>query len=108
NIVVDLEAGTVSLGGGVKYGELAEILRDSGAALHNMASLPHISVAGAVAQATHGSRVGNGNLATAVAALEIATSDGELVRGGRPRERRGPVRWWHGRGGGACGGLAGP
>jgi len=79
-IDVDLGAGTVSLGGGVRYGELAEVLREEGAALHNLASLPHISVAGAVATATHGSGVANGNLATAVAALELVTSDGELLR----------------------------
>ena len=52
---------------------------DEGLALHNLASLPHISVAGAVATATHGSGVGNGNLATAVAALELVTSSGELA-----------------------------
>ncbi|MGY1824729.1 FAD-binding protein, partial [Geodermatophilus sp. SYSU D00079] len=45
-IDVDLAAGTVTLGGGVRYGELADVLRDAGAALHNTASLPHISVAG--------------------------------------------------------------
>jgi xylitol oxidase len=77
---VDLEARTVSLGGGVKYGQLAEVLRDAGAALHNLASLPHISVAGAVATATHGSGVTNGNLATAVRAMEIVTSSGEVLR----------------------------
>ncbi|MGY1590765.1 FAD-binding protein [Geodermatophilus sp. SYSU D00708] len=79
HIDVDPEARTVSLGGGVKYGELADVLRDAGLALHNLASLPHISVAGAVATATHGSGITNGNLATAVAALELVTSDGELV-----------------------------
>jgi xylitol oxidase len=47
-------------------------------ALHNLASLPHISIGGAIATATHGSGDGNGNLATAVAALQIVTSDGEL------------------------------
>jgi xylitol oxidase len=82
-IDVDLEARTVTLGGGVKYGELAEVLRDEGAALHNLASLPHISVAGAVATATHGSGVTNGNLATAVAAVEMVTSSGEIVGASR-------------------------
>ena len=52
-------------------------------ALHNLASLPHISVAGAVATATHGSGDANGNLATAVAALELVTSSGELVTAAR-------------------------
>jgi xylitol oxidase len=45
-----------------------------------MASLPHISVAGAVATATHGSGVGNGNLATAVKSLEVVLPDGSLKR----------------------------
>ncbi|WP_233517632.1 D-arabinono-1,4-lactone oxidase [Geodermatophilus marinus] len=78
DVVVDPGAGTVSLGGGVTYGRLAEALAPHGVALHNLASLPHISVAGAVATATHGSGVGNGNLATAVAALELVTSDGAV------------------------------
>ena len=82
-VTVDRESRTVSFGGGLKYGELVERLNDDGLALHNLASLPHISVAGAVATATHGSGVGNGNLATAVAALEMVTSDGELVRARR-------------------------
>jgi xylitol oxidase len=83
DIVVDHEAQTVSLGAGVKYGELAEKLNDEGVALHNLASLPHISVAGAVSTATHGSGVTNGNLATAVAALEIVTSSGETIKASR-------------------------
>ena len=80
DVVVDRTAGTVSLGGGTRYGVLAEVLRDEGLALHNLASLPHISVAGAVATATHGSGVTNGNLATAVASLELVTSDGAVRR----------------------------
>ncbi|MGY1644138.1 FAD-binding protein, partial [Geodermatophilus sp. SYSU D00703] len=53
DIAVDAAAGTVSLGGGVTYGELAEVLRDAGVALHNLASLPHISVAGGGGAAPH-------------------------------------------------------
>jgi xylitol oxidase len=78
-VLVDHDAQTVSFGAGLKYGELVERLNDEGMALHNLASLPHISVAGAVATATHGSGVRNGNLATAVAALELVTSSGELL-----------------------------
>src|SRR5262249_55419115 len=48
-------------------------------ALHNLASLPHISVAGAVSTGTHGSGVNNGSLSTAVAALEFVNAIGELV-----------------------------
>jgi xylitol oxidase len=82
-VTVDRAAGTVSLGGAVTYGALVERLDAEGLALHNLASLPHISVAGAVATATHGSGVRNGNLATAVAALELVTSDGEVVTASR-------------------------
>ena len=79
DVVVDRAARTVSVGAGMKYGELAEALRAEGVALHNLASLPHISIGGAIAPATHGSGDANGNLATAVAGLELVTSDGELV-----------------------------
>ncbi len=79
DVVVDHEAGTVSFNAALKYGELVETLGAEGVALHNLASLPHISVAGAVATATHGSGDTNGNLATAVAGLELVTSGGEIV-----------------------------
>jgi len=79
DVVVDRGAGTVSLPAGLRYGELAEALRAEGVALANLASLPHISVAGAVATATHGSGDANGNLATAVAGLEMVTSSGEIL-----------------------------
>ena len=78
-VSVDRQAGTVSFGAGLTYGGLTEQLNAHGLALHNLASLPHISVAGAVATATHGSGDGNGNLATAVASLELVTSAGEIV-----------------------------
>jgi xylitol oxidase len=80
---VEIADGTLSFGGGLRYGDLARILADEGLALHNLASLPHITVAGAVATATHGSGDGNGNLATAVAALELVTSTGEVVHARR-------------------------
>lgn len=78
--VVDLDEinNTVTVEGGIKYGELACFLEQHGYALHNMASLPHISVAGSIATATHGSGINNRNLANAVSALEIVTADGEL------------------------------
>ena len=55
-------------------------------ALHNLASLPHISVAGACATATHGSGDRSGNLATAVTALEVVTADGEIAVFARDRD----------------------
>ncbi|WP_229995854.1 FAD-binding protein [Arthrobacter sp. Bi26] len=78
-ISIDVQNMTVTVSGGTRYGTLAAELQRHGFALHNLASLPHISVAGAVATATHGSGDGNGNLATAVAALELVTSDGTVV-----------------------------
>lgn len=75
--VLDTAARTVTVDAGTRYGELAGFLGEHGFALHNMASLPHISVAGAVATATHGS--GTRNLASAVAALELVTADGNLL-----------------------------
>ena len=78
DIEVDSDARQVAVGGGVRYGDLAEALHRSGWALHNLASLPHISVAGAVATGTHGSGDRHGSLATAVAALEVVGPDGEV------------------------------
>lgn len=71
---------TVTVSAGMRYGELAQELQAAGFALHNLGSLPHLSVAGAVATATHGSGNGNGNLATAVSSLDIVTADGALAR----------------------------
>jgi alditol oxidase len=76
---LDRAAGTLTVDGGVRYGELCGPLHAAGFALHNLASLPHISVAGACATATHGSGDRNGNLATAVTVLELVTADGQLV-----------------------------
>jgi alditol oxidase len=75
--------GTVSFAAGLTYGDLAVALDAHGLALHNLASLPHICVGGAVATATHGSGDGNGNLATAVVALELVTSTGDVVTSAR-------------------------
>jgi xylitol oxidase len=78
-VVFDKAARTVSFTPRLTYGALAETLRGEEMALANLASLPHISVAGAVATATHGSGNASGNLATAVAAMELVTSDGEVM-----------------------------
>lgn len=78
-IAVDAERARVTVSADVTYGELASQLHGAGYALANLASLPHISVAGACATGTHGSGDSTGNLATAVAAIEMVTADGELV-----------------------------
>jgi xylitol oxidase len=79
DFVIDLERRTVTVGAAVNYGALASYLHAAGWALHNIASLPHVSVAGATATGTHGSGDRLGNLSTAVAALEMATATGDLV-----------------------------
>lgn len=76
---VDTKASSVTIEGGMNYGQLCPYLNAKGYALHNLASLPHISVAGACTTATHGSGVKNGNLATAVAAIEFVTADGDII-----------------------------
>ncbi|HLY72096.1 MAG TPA: FAD-binding protein [Puia sp.] len=78
-ISLDEKAHTVTVEGGIKYGELCPWLDAKGFALANLASLPHISVAGSCSTATHGSGVGNGNLPSAVQALEFVTAGGEIV-----------------------------
>jgi xylitol oxidase len=77
---IDRDAMAVSVDGAMRYGELAPALAGAGLALANLASLPHIAVAGAVATATHGSGDRNGNLATAVSGLQLVTSDGAILR----------------------------
>jgi alditol oxidase len=80
SIDLDSAARTVTVGAGVRYGDLAPVIDAQGFALHNLASLPHISVAGAIATATHGSGVDNGNLTTAVAGFEFVAANGEAVK----------------------------
>jgi len=75
---IDEAARTVTVTGGTRYGTLAQVLHPAGWAVHNLASLPHISVAGAVATATHGSGDASKNLAAAVAAVELVGPDGSL------------------------------
>ncbi|UUU25743.1 FAD-binding protein [Streptomyces sp. DSM 40750] len=88
-IEVDTAARTVRVGGGVRYAELARAVHAQGLALHNMASLPHISVAGSVATGTHGSGDGNGPLAAAVREVELVTADGTTVTLARGDDRFG-------------------
>ena len=76
---VDPDRGTVRVSGGVSYGALCRKLEEAGVAIHNMASLPHISVAGAVQTGTHGSGVNNPSLAGAVESIDLVRASGEQV-----------------------------
>jgi xylitol oxidase len=77
---LDRERRTVTIDAAARYGRLCGLLHREGYALHNLASLPHISVAGACSTATHGSGDRNGNLATAVSALEFVAANGSVVK----------------------------
>ncbi|GAA4606198.1 alditol oxidase [Actinoallomurus liliacearum] len=85
-VEIDSAAARVRVGASVRYAELSRELHDKGYALPNLASLPHISVAGSIATATHGSGETNGNLATAVSGLELVTAGGDLVALSRERD----------------------
>jgi xylitol oxidase len=77
---LDVASRTLTIDGAVRYGELCGPLHAAGFGLPNLASLPHISVAGAVATGTHGSGDRLGNLATPIRDVELVRADGELVR----------------------------
>jgi xylitol oxidase len=78
-VETSVDGTTVTVPAALTYSQLADALREEGLALRNLASLPHISIGGAIATGTHGSGNRNGNLATQVAAVELMTSRGELT-----------------------------
>lgn len=78
-IEIDPDNMTVTVDGGMIYGHMCKALDGAGFALHNLASLPHISIVGACMTGTHGSGIKNGNLATSVSAIEFVSADGEIV-----------------------------
>lgn len=78
-VALDPQNKSVTFLAGMNYGQLCPYLHAQGFALHNLASLPHISVVGACSTATHGSGERNGNLATSVSAMELVTAAGEIV-----------------------------
>ena len=76
---IDADARTVTVDGGATYADLAPMLHAGGFALANVASLPNITIAGAIATATHGSGDRNQNLAAAVSALKLVTATGDII-----------------------------
>jgi alditol oxidase len=87
DITIDRAAMTVSVGPQVTFAGLADVLNHEGLALANLASLPHISVVGAVLTATHGSGDRQGNLATSVVGMRLVTATGD-VRDFAPEDER--------------------
>ena len=85
NRVLEVTNTTVTVEAGIQYGDLSGMLGEHGLALANLASLPHISVGGAIATGTHGSGARNPSLAAAVSAIDLVGADGSkraLRRGG--------------------------
>ena len=83
---IDRTRRTVTVEAGIKYGSLSQRLHSEGFGLLNLASLPHISVAGACATATHGSGGRKANLAAAVSGMEIVTASGEIKNVSREQD----------------------
>jgi alditol oxidase len=78
-MTLNKQARTVTVGAGITYGKLAPWLDAQGFAVHNLASLPHVTVVGACSTATHGSGIHNGNLSTAVTAIDYINGSGDTV-----------------------------
>lgn len=85
-VALDQQARTVTVDAGMTYGQLGPLIDAQGFALHNLASLPHISIAGACSTATHGSGEKNGNLSTAVSGMEFVTASGDVVHLSRQKD----------------------
>ena len=85
--IVEVGERTVVVEAGIRFGELGSVLARHGLALSNYASLPHISVGGAIATATHGSGARNRSLASSVAALDLVCADGSLIHLNRSDDR---------------------
>ena len=83
---LDKKSMSVTVGAGARYGQLSQYLHEHGYALHNLGSLPHISVAGACVSATHGSGVSNGILASAVSKIEFINSEGDVMTLSREKD----------------------
>jgi len=75
---IDSDAAVATAGAGLTYSQVATFLHENGWALPNLASLPHISLAGAITTGTHGSGIKNGALHTAIRAMKIMNADGSV------------------------------
>ena len=78
--IIDDERCLVKVPAGMTYGTLGRFLQVRGWALHNLGSLPHISVVGACATGTHGSGATNPSLAAAVCEIELITGRAQVTR----------------------------
>jgi xylitol oxidase len=90
---VKVDRSTATVSAGTTYAQLGRELHARGVALAAMASLPHITVGGAIATGTHGSGDAIGTLSSAVTGLEVITADGDIrwVRRGQDADFAGWV-----------------
>lgn len=79
-VQIDEQAATARVSAWSTYGAVAEELHRAGWALGGLASLPHISIAGAIATGTHGSGDHNQALSAAVSAVDYLGPDGQVQR----------------------------
>lgn len=77
-IEINQDNKSVLASAGLTYGELAPALHKKGWALSNLASLPHISIAGSISTGTHGSGIRNKNLANQVKSIRFIDHQGQL------------------------------
>lgn len=78
DVHVDPSSMSVTSSAGITHAQLSVELEHRGLALPNLASLPHISVGGAIQTGTHGSGTTNRALSAAVTALELVDATGEV------------------------------
>jgi xylitol oxidase len=77
-IEIDTDRRVARVAAGLTHARAASAIDEAGFALANLASLPHISVAGAIATGTHGSGVRNASLASSVVGVEIVRASGDV------------------------------
>ncbi|MEE1926659.1 D-arabinono-1,4-lactone oxidase [Streptomyces sp. TRM 70351] len=77
---VDRAAGTVTVAAGTPLRQLNEVLAGEGLSLTNMGDIMEQTVSGAVSTGTHGTGRDSASLAAQVAALELVTADGTVLR----------------------------
>ena len=77
-LTINVVSKTATVSAGLIYSEISELLEAQGWAIHNLASLPHITIGGATATGTHGSGIKNGALHTSIRSVELMRPDGTL------------------------------
>jgi len=78
HLAIDHEQMTASVPAGWTYSQAVRELEAAGVALGNLASLPHISVAGATATGTHGSGDRNPMMSAEIVGVEVVDGEGQL------------------------------